>query len=446
MTTTAPQTGSNRLVLTENKLLRLAAVALFYFTQGVPQGVFYLAIPAWLASEGASAADIAAVTSSMALPWTLKFVNGAIMDRYTYLAMGRRRAWIIGAQIVLTLAFLAGVIVLPSSTDIAALSVLAMAAGFGSAFQDVGIDSLAVDIMPEDERAKAASLMFGSAMLGMSFGTGVTGLMLENYGTAAAFIAAALAPGLVLLFGIIVRERPGEKRLPWSKGEPHPRNVAIQINAWWPLIKNAGLALFAPASLIFLIVLFTRQFPQGVADTLHPIIATRGAGWSLSDFTNLQSLIQLVAGGATLLVYGFVIDKIGAQRSLVIAAAMMVAMFAAMAAGRPYWTDDNFLTVYFFAYDLIGMFLLVAIIPLAMRICTPAVAATQFTIYMAAGNLGRPVGAWFTGLLGEDAAVLIFWTIAAVFVLVTLIAAFFRFPVNNVEEVESDLAPESSLA
>ena len=33
-----------------------------------------------------------------ALPWTLKLVNGFIMDRYTFLAMGRRRIWIIGAQ------------------------------------------------------------------------------------------------------------------------------------------------------------------------------------------------------------------------------------------------------------------------------------------------------------------------------------------------------------
>lgn len=438
--------AASRLVLTENKLLRLAAVALFYFTQGVPQGVFYLAIPAWLASEGASVADIAAVTSAMALPWSLKFVNGAIMDRYTYLAMGRRRAWIIGAQVVLTLAFLSGVILLPESTDIAVLSVLALAAGFGSAFQDVGIDSLAVDIMPEDERAKAASLMFGSAMLGMSFGTGITGLMLQNYGVAAAFIAAAFAPGLVLLFGLVVRERPGEKRLPWSQGEPHPRNVAIQVTAWWPLIRNAGLALFAPASLIFLLVLFTRQIPQGVADTMYPVMATRWAGWSLSDFTNLQSLIQLVAGGATLLVYGFVIDRIGAQRSLVIAATLMIALFTAIAMAEPYWTDSRVLTAFFFGYELIGMFLLVSLIPLAMRICTPVVAATQFTIYMAAGNLGRPVGAWFVGIMGEDAAVTFFWTIAGIFVLVLVIALTVRFPVNNKDEVESDLAPEASLA
>lgn len=432
------------LVLTENKLLRLAAVALFYFTQGVPQGIFYLAIPAWLASEGASAADIAAVVSSMALPWTLKFVNGAIMDRYTYLAMGRRRAWIIGAQVVLTLSFLAGVILVPESSDIAILSALAMAAGFGSAFQDVGIDSLAVDIMPEDERAKAASLMFGSAMLGMSFSTWIGGLMLEDYGVAAAFVAAALAPGLVLLFGILVRERPGEKRLPWSQGEPHPRNLAIQFTSWAPLIKGAGGALIAPASLIFIAVLASRQVPQGVADTLHPILATRGAGWSLSDYTNLLSIVQLVAGAATLFVYGIVIDKIGAQRSLLIAAALMVALYVTMVLIEPYWTQDRVLTVFLFAYDIVGMFLLVALIPLAMRICTPAVAATQFTLYMAAGNLGRPIGAWLVGVLGEDAGVVLFGIVAALFVGVFLIAFAFQFPTNNTEDPESDLAPEVS--
>jgi PAT family beta-lactamase induction signal transducer AmpG len=56
----------------------------------LPLGLFWFAIPAWVAANGASAADVGYVLGLTALPWTLKLVNGFIMDRYTFLAIGRR--------------------------------------------------------------------------------------------------------------------------------------------------------------------------------------------------------------------------------------------------------------------------------------------------------------------------------------------------------------------
>ena len=69
--------------LTENPFLRLATVFIFYIFEGVPMGMFYLAIPAWLANEGATAPQIAAVVGAFSLPWSLKLVNGFFMDRST---------------------------------------------------------------------------------------------------------------------------------------------------------------------------------------------------------------------------------------------------------------------------------------------------------------------------------------------------------------------------
>ena len=47
---------------------------------------------------GQVSANVGDVLGLTALPWTLKLVNGFIMDRYTFLAMGMRRVWIIGAR------------------------------------------------------------------------------------------------------------------------------------------------------------------------------------------------------------------------------------------------------------------------------------------------------------------------------------------------------------
>ena len=79
------------MVLTENRTFRLACFFLFYFAQGLPVGLTSVALPAWLASNGASDAAVGALVATAYLAWSYKFVIAAVMDRYTYLPMGRRR-------------------------------------------------------------------------------------------------------------------------------------------------------------------------------------------------------------------------------------------------------------------------------------------------------------------------------------------------------------------
>ena len=110
--------GGSRWVLAESRPLRLSTLFILYVAQGVPLGLFWFAIPAWMAANGATAADVGYVLGLTALPWTLKLVNGFIMDRYTFLAMGRRRIWIIGAQLVMIALLVACALVGPGVTDI----------------------------------------------------------------------------------------------------------------------------------------------------------------------------------------------------------------------------------------------------------------------------------------------------------------------------------------
>ncbi|MEQ5787769.1 MFS transporter [Erythrobacter sp. NFXS35] len=422
------------LILSESKFLRLTAVALFYFTQGIPQGLFYFALPAWLAATGASAAAIASVVAAAALPHTLKFATGFILDRYTYLPMGRRRAWIIGAQLALTGTFVIGAIISPDSGNIAILSAVAFASSLSYSFQDVGIDSLAIDLMEDDERAKAAGLMFGSATVGISLMTWSGGLLLESFGSAAAFAVAAFGTSVALVFGITVRERPGEKRVPWSAGSAHPRNEAIQVEAWWPLLRDAFRVLLAPVSLVFVVILVARGIPAGLTETLHPLIAIRDAGWQMSSFTNLVSIAQLTAAFAALFVFGWIVDLISPQRALIAGAILYIILFAGITIARPLWGNSALLIVYILSYDLVTLFFTVALIALAMRICTPAVAAAQFSVYMAAGNMGRPIGAALMGSIGEENAIKGFMILAALFLLALIIALVRRFPNNRSEQ------------
>ena len=51
-------TAADRWILGESRRLRLFTLFILYVAQGVPLGLFWFAIPAWMAANGASAADV----------------------------------------------------------------------------------------------------------------------------------------------------------------------------------------------------------------------------------------------------------------------------------------------------------------------------------------------------------------------------------------------------
>ncbi len=436
--------GTPILILERSAKLRLLTVFLFYFTQGVPVGLFFYAIPAWLAANGASTAAVAGVVSASILPWTLKFFLGFLMDRYTYLPMGRRRIWIIGAQSVIVVMLIIAAILSPGPKEVWLLSVLGFLANSGTAFQDVSIDSLAVDIMPEDERAKAAGIMFGGQTLGISATTFAAGQLIATYGAAAGYLAAALAVTSVLIFGISIREREGERRFPWSNGQAHPRNLVVQAEAWKPLLVNSAKSMLAPLSLIALLVFLVRTMPSGIAEAYHPGLATTIGGWSQTEYTNTISAAQFAVGIFALTLGGWFVAKIGAQVAALIFC-MLIGFFAlGFGLSRDYWDNGSLLTAYFWQIEFFAVMGSVAFIPIAMRLCDPRVAATQFTLYMAASNVGRPLGNAVAAALDElGRPQFMYFIIAAVFAVLALTLWLVRFPTRapTVDEIVKSTHP-----
>ena len=98
-------------VLAESSRMRYAAGSSMYFAQGIPYGLMNIAVPAWLASQGVGAGQIASFLAVIILPWAFKLLSGPLMDRYQFLAMGRRRPWVLGAQLGMTLSFFSLILV-----------------------------------------------------------------------------------------------------------------------------------------------------------------------------------------------------------------------------------------------------------------------------------------------------------------------------------------------
>ena len=199
------------LILSQKPAVRYAMGALMYFAQGIPAGLLSIALPAWLASEGASAGEVGSYLAIISLPWAFKLITGPLMDRFEYLPMGRRRPWVIAAQLGLALAFLALAQVDDASAQIGLLSMIGFFINCFAATQDVAVDGMAIDVTPLREQGRLNGFMSFGKAIGWSSTAAVSGITLTTWG----LTATAMLGSLVSLAGLIVilaiRERSGER-------------------------------------------------------------------------------------------------------------------------------------------------------------------------------------------------------------------------------------------
>ncbi len=423
-TAPAAAVGLTSFALSENRNLRFVMLFLLYFAQGLPFGLIDFALPAWLAQSGASAAEIGGVLAMVILPWTFKLAYGLLMDRYAFLAMGRRRPWIIIGQLGLALAFLAMAYANPGVHQISLIAAFAFALGLSSAVQDVAVDGLAVDILPPDEIERVNGYMFGAQAIGIAFSAAVSGYLIAYFGLPAAVVTLAAIITAILLLVLVVRERPGERLLPWTAGAASQRNLDLHLGAFGPIIRNLFTAMFTRQTLILVPALMAVTAAWGIFLGLAPLFSANILGWEKTAYSGWSGQANLVAGLAGGLFFGFAATRWGARRVFIAGALMASAAAAAMLGLQDQWTNPVVLIAAIFTFTGLAVLRAVTSGSLAMRLCIPAVAATQFAVFMAILNLGRSFASASLGWLDSLGGIPAMFTAMAV---CSLAAAAFAF-------------------
>ena len=153
---------------------RVASVVLLSFSSGLPFGVVAKTITAWMTYGGH---DVVALgwLSLTRMPWSFKFLWSPLMDRFAFPFLGRKRSWMIVAQVGL-IATIASLAFLGDKPGFAAAFGLALLIAFFSATQDVAIDAYAVEVLEKEEQgiAVGARQALWRGAFFVSAGLGVT--------------------------------------------------------------------------------------------------------------------------------------------------------------------------------------------------------------------------------------------------------------------------------
>ena len=401
--------------LSESRPLRLTTVTAMYVAQGIQIGLIYTAFTAYMAAHGVAPTVIGGWISAAVLPWTLKLVYAPLMERYTFLAMGRRRPWILVGTVGGALGYAAMALVPGPLAHLGLLTGLMVAGSVFLALQDIATDALTVDIVPLDEQGRANGLMWGGKVLGTAATAAIASWLFGSVGVSATFALAGAATLAFTLFPLLLRERPGERLLPWTAGEASDVSAALQLDEWAEIGQSLRRVAFLPAALLVAAAGFAIEFGEGLFDAYGPVFTVQHLGWTDAAFSNAMAAAKLVGGVVGMLGGGLLVHRLGWTRAVGGALLVLAGVGLGMGLTSAFWSEAFVVQAYLLLSVTVLTLAVIAFFATCMALCWKPVAAVQFALFMAVANVGYIAG---SAAMGPLVAVLtpaqMFFVLAAV--------------------------------
>lgn len=400
--------------LSDHPRLRLLTLCLLYLAQGLPFGFVSFTLAAWFAGQGIGPAELGKALALISLPWAFKWLGGPLIDRWTVPSMGRRRPWILLAQGFMVVTVLS-VLAIPDLMANLPLTIgLLFLYNCFAALQDVAVDALAVDMLEEKERGTANGLMYGSKYVGgMLGGAGLSKLMAAS-SMSWAFVAQGLIIGVIFLFPLLFRERAGDRLLPWgrpARGEASQHlDLAEATSAPAPDTAQRGfvemlrllfkvMRLKSPA-LGGLFVL-TATAAAGGLGVIATVFYVQHLGWADTEYAEFAGGPALAMGLGGAVFGGWLADKIGRKAVVGGASVLLGVSWIVFAGLGDYWEIRAVTKTFLLLEPLLISTMAGGLFALCMDLSLPAIAATQFTAYMALSNFSVSIGQYLGGQVAE---------------------------------------------
>jgi PAT family beta-lactamase induction signal transducer AmpG len=388
--------------LSENAVLRYMSFSALYVAQGIPEGMVIFGLPAWLAMNGKSPAEIGSFTAIALIPWSFKIIAAPLMDRFTWLPMGRRRPWIIFGQLGLVASFLSMAFIPDPLNNLTLLMIAAFSVSLFTIFQDIAVDGMAIDILPVDQQARANGLMWGSKTLGISASVAAGSYIINAYGFFYAISALSSIVLLIMIVPVFLRERPGEKIMPWTKGVTSEVSGKLQLHSWKAILKSLFQVFFLRVSIIMGIAVFGYCIGRGLIRAVLPVITVQELGWTDTHYSQTFATVNMISGIFGMFVAGALIDFFGKIRMMTIYLITLILVVIVFTSMKNYWVHEVFVYGFFAGFFILDTFISIAVFATAMQLCWKRISATQFTLFMAIANLGLAAGARLLGPLTSN--------------------------------------------
>jgi len=195
---------------------RMLVALIMGFACGVPLLLTKGVLQAWMKKEEIDLSLIG-LTSLLAIPYSIKFVWAPFLDRYTLGLLGRRRGWLLVAQVFLMLSI--SLMGLSDPNHYPLLLVLAaLMVTFFSASQDIVVDAYRREDLADEELGLGSALYVLGYRVGMLLASGGGLILADNlpFNVVYFVIAGCMLPGIATT---ILTPEPDVESAPGSTRE-----------------------------------------------------------------------------------------------------------------------------------------------------------------------------------------------------------------------------------
>ncbi|HTX25361.1 MAG TPA: MFS transporter [Steroidobacteraceae bacterium] len=320
---------------------RMLSMLFLGFSSGLPFYLIFSTLSAWLRQAGIERATIGMLAWA-SLIYSLKFAWAPIVDRLPLPLLnawlGRRRSWMLIAQIgiVLALVHLSG-----SHPEHGVLHVAlgALWLAFCAATQDIAVDAWRIESAPEElQGAMAAAYQLGYRTALIAGSAGALWLA-EGFGWHASYATMAALGGVGILTTLIIREpQPRAAReslqreqrvIEWLERKAHWPHALRHLGAGLiggvicPLVdffKRTGAAT-AVIILIFIGSYRLTEFAMG--SMVNPFYIDHG--YTLDQIATVVKVIGLTVSLIGVLIAGVAVARLGVVNALAIGSLLIMA-------------------------------------------------------------------------------------------------------------------------
>lgn len=277
----------------------MLVAAVMGFSCGLPLLLTISVLQAWMQKQGVDLTVIG-IFSLVGLPYTLKFLWAPVFDRFTLPFLGRRRGWLVTAQILLILSICALGFTKPAKAPFM-VAFVALLVTFFSASQDIVVDAYRREDLTDYELGLGSSMYIYGYRVGMLLASG-GGLIMADH---IPFSMVYIILGLCLIPEVVVScLTPEPADIP---GKPESISKAV-VEPLKEYFSRQGAVLI----LIFILLYKIGDSMAGAMTTPFYL----DIGFSMSEIGTIVKLFGFWATFGGTFAGGVIMLKLGINKSL----------------------------------------------------------------------------------------------------------------------------------
>lgn len=349
------------------------ALLLLGFASGLPQPLVDATLATWLRTAGWTPEEIVQF-GWVTVPFTLKVLWAPVVDRLVPPLLGRRRGWLLLAQLVI----IAGLVGLAFSDPGGVrwvLVVSALVVAIASATQDLVVNGYTCDALPPERLPAGAGLWVWGYRMAMPVSSGLALVIADQWSWSAAYLlmAVGLVPGVV---GTLLAPPPqrDEAPLTWRQALAEP------LQDFHRRLGGAGLALLVAFVMCY-------RLPDGMANLLISVFQTEQFKF-LTDLGLTRTVVGIAGAGLGALFAVAIVARIGVMPSLwLLGAVQALSNLGYVGLDRQWWSGTTALVTVMMTDAACGAAAAAVFVGYLMSFCTSRTSATQYALLFAAYGL-----------------------------------------------------------